>query len=547
MSPRSLTIAKNDYGSSEAIVSLPDTLPSRRKSETTLQLFIRGGGMFCESYFLFSVGNLEGIFKHTYPHCWSDSSSEDSDCPSSLRSSITYTEIVGVVLGMLVVGSLGDRLGRRWGSRLVSGIMLGGAVMLCVSDGATVKQQFLMFTIALGIFGLGVGGEYPMASSSAAETSEPTTRGRNVVMVFSMQGLGILVNSAVITLLLVAFKQTGDDASLDKTKLEIIWRSQYALGVILLGCLVWYRFYRLEETPAWKQEMDAKKGIENMAFINADSRRRSSSGAVSGHKNHSWVHEMRILFHHFWHRVLGSGGSWFVWDVTFYGNKLFQGRFINIIEQEHTVFTTLKWTLVNASIAYLGYFVAAYTMDKQWMGRRKMQAMGFAMVGAIFLLCGCAYNTLKTPDYIHIFQLLYYVSSFFGQWGPNATTFLLPSEVFPTELRGTAHGISAASGKLGALLAGLVFSYIEAESLFIVSGICGAIGLVLTLVFVPDTTKLPLQELDSWWESLQDGAMEEYVGQARHKQYLSWFEKVRYGHVEEEATAIVKAGEYEEA
>ena len=38
--------------------------------------------------------------------------------------------------------------------------------------------------------------------------------------------------------------------------------------------------------------------------------------------------------------------------------------------------------------------------------------------------------------------------SFFGQWGPNATTWLLPSELFPTETRAMSHGLAAATGKV---------------------------------------------------------------------------------------------------
>ena len=43
-----------------------------------------------------------------------------------------------------------------------------------------------------------------------------------------------------------------------------------------------------------------------------------------------------------------------------------------------------------------------------------------------------------------------------GQWGPNATTWLLPAELAPTELRSMCHGFSAAVGKAGALVAGVV-------------------------------------------------------------------------------------------
>lgn len=36
--------------------------------------------------------------------------------------------------------------------------------------------------------------------------------------------------------------------------------------------------------------------------------------------------------------------------------------------------------------------------------------------------------------------------------GPNATTYLLPAELFPTELRASGHGLAAACGKLGAMV-----------------------------------------------------------------------------------------------
>lgn len=42
---------------------------------------------------------------------------------------------------------------------------------------------------------------------------------------------------------------------------------------------------------------------------------------------------------------------------------------------------------------------------------------------------------------------------FFFNFGPNATTFIVPGECFPTRYRSTSHGISAASGKVGSIIA----------------------------------------------------------------------------------------------
>ena len=70
--------------------------------------------------------------------------------------------------------------------------------------------------------------------------------------------------------------------------------------------------------------------------------------------------------------------------------------------------------------------------------------------------------------YWWVLQALYFLSSFFGQFGPNATTWLLPGEVFPTDIRATCHGISAATGKVGALIAGIWFAYLSNAAKFYV-------------------------------------------------------------------------------
>ena len=56
------------------------------------------------------------------------------------------------------------------------------------------------------------------------------------------------------------------------------------------------------------------------------------------------------------------------------------------------------------------------------------------------------------------FVFLYCLANFFQNFGPNTTTFIVPGEAFPTRYRSTAHGISAASGKLGAVISQVGFA-----------------------------------------------------------------------------------------
>lgn len=74
-------------------------------------------------------------------------------------------------------------------------------------------------------------------------------------------------------------------------------------------------------------------------------------------------------------------------------------------------------------------------------------------------VAGFAYDALtKTKSASNAFVFLYCLANFFQNFGPNTTTFVIPGEVFPTRYRSTAHGISAASGKLGAIVAQVGFA-----------------------------------------------------------------------------------------
>jgi PHS family inorganic phosphate transporter-like MFS transporter len=67
----------------------------------------------------------------------------------------------------------------------------------------------------------------------------------------------------------------------------------------------------------------------------------------------------------------------------------------------------------------------------------------------LFCIFGFAYHHLSG----HALLALYVLAQFFFNFGPNSTTFIVPGECFPTRYRSTSHGFSAASGKIGAIIA----------------------------------------------------------------------------------------------
>lgn len=99
------------------------------------------------------------------------------------------------------------------------------------------------------------------------------------------------------------------------------------------------------------------------------------------------------------------------------------------------------------------------------------------------------------------FVVIYGISFFFTEFGPNATTFVYPSEIFPVRVRTTAHGIAAALGKLGGFFGVFLFPYLmhwkDLAAAEIAAAASCVIGLLVTIFRLPETKGKSLEELSS--------------------------------------------------
>jgi MFS transporter, PHS family, inorganic phosphate transporter len=99
------------------------------------------------------------------------------------------------------------------------------------------------------------------------------------------------------------------------------------------------------------------------------------------------------------------------------------------------------------------------------------------------------------------FVIIYGISFFFTEFGPNATTFVYPSEIFPVRVRTTGHGVAAAMGKLGGFVGVFTFPFLmrwhgllAAES---GAAIVSALGAITTIFLLPETKGKSLEEIES--------------------------------------------------
>jgi PHS family inorganic phosphate transporter-like MFS transporter len=147
--------------------------------------------------------------------------------------------------------------------------------------------------------------------------------------------------------------------------------------------------------------------------------------------------------------------------------------------------------------------VTVATVDT--IGRKPIQLFGFIMLTILFIIIGFAYHPLKNSH--NGLLALYVLAQFFFNFGPNATTFIVPGECFPTRYRSTSHGISAATGKIGAIIAQCVFGPLvnkgapkgasnspwlnHVMQIFALFMLCG----VFTTLLIPETKRRTLESL----------------------------------------------------
>jgi len=205
--------------------------------------------------------------------------------------------------------------------------------------------------------------------------------------------------------------------------------------------------------------------------------------------------------------------------VAFYGLKLFSGPIFEGINPGGDLVVQNGYLLLNNICALAGYYVCVGIIDKPWMGRKRLQMISFAMSAIVFMATAAVFNSASSGVVIFLF----FTGSFVVQ-GVNVTTYVIAAETYPTELRGTFHGMSAFCGKVGATVATISFAYLSTETIFWVCGVCSIAGLLFTYVFTADLTNVSLAEHDAQLELLLAGRTSRYKGKLNEHGHLSNFE-----------------------
>jgi len=249
---------------------------------------------------------------------------------------------------------------------------------------------------------------------------------------------------------------------------------------------------KMPESPRYQVQVQGK-AAQAAAQIAA-----FTGGQVDGDGSGGPRHELGLrafLTDRRWLVLLaGTAGTWFLLDYAYYGNTISTPQILGLISPTASTMTKIALQLaIFVAAAVPGYLLAIARLDK--MGHRRLQLLGFAMMGVCFLIIATVPGMTTT---VAPFLLVYGASYFFTEFGPNMTTFVMPSELYPVTMRATGHGISAGIGKLGAFIGVFLFPLLSGSlglrGTLLLTAAVAILGFALTLV-LPEPAGRSLEDM----------------------------------------------------
>ncbi|OVA13702.1 General substrate transporter [Macleaya cordata] len=503
-------------------------------------IVIAGMGFFTDAYDLFCITAVTKLLGRLY--YYDPTSPKPGALPDNVNNAVTGVALCGTLAGQLFFGWLGDKLGRKkvYGITLVT--MVGCAVASGLSFGSTAQSVMTSLCFFRFWLGFGIGGDYPLSAVIMSEYANQRTRGAFIAAVFAMQGTGIVVAGAVAMIVSKAFWSAypapdylTNQVLSTQPQGDFVWRIVLMFGAVP-AMLTYYWRMKMPETARFTALVagDHKKAAADMArVLEQDLQVEDSNSKVTSKPESSYgLFSKEFVNRHGLH-LIGTSTTWFLLDIAFYSLNLTQkdvypaigllpkGATMNAIEEVYLISKSMFLVALLATVP--GYWFTVFFIDK--IGRFIIQLGGFLLMSIFMAIVGIRYSSLRgeknlcppgsTRDFCggntRAFAILYGLTFFFANFGPNSTTFIVPAELFPARFRSTCHGISAAAGKGGAIISAFVVQTytLHGESKKIKKAIIGLavvnlIGFFFTFL-VPETKGRSLEEISGEDKDLAGG------------------------------------------
>uniref|UniRef100_A0A6U5XVS8 Major facilitator superfamily (MFS) profile domain-containing protein n=1 Tax=Guillardia theta TaxID=55529 RepID=A0A6U5XVS8_GUITH len=414
------------------------------------------------SYNVCNVGYVMQIFRLEHP------------VPRWAAPAVASSCLCGAVIGQLVLGWLGDRFGRR--PALIATLLLiifgaGGGAIFTQGYGNYIWRSLVIWRFILGV---GIGGTYPLTAVYAGEMQDERSMGRTrrVALSISIQIIGNIL--APVLMFIVLLFLGSENVTLNQTSTEVAWR--FLLGAGAVPALV-----------ALREIMYSQESSEFLS-IRATGFRSRLSDVMRTLSSDAKIRQ----------RFIGAAGGWMCFDICFFGVAIFLPHIIHdlIDKEDHGEGFLLLNSAVSAlinCIAIPAVLLSMRLVSDDGLGRKNLQIVSFFLIMVSYALLMFFFSSLRsiqaTTSVVFMFLILFFCLNF----GAGMTTYILPQESFPPEVRSSLNGMAAAAGKIGAIVGTSTFApsarMLGLGTTFGWCSLCALIGMIVTLVYVDDMRK----------------------------------------------------------
>ena len=404
---------------------------------------------------------------------------------------ISAASLFGILVGALTLGGLADRFGRRTMFIFEMIAFLGFLVAVVFSP------SFTWLIVCLFGLGLALGCDYPTAHLMISESIPSSVRGRLVLGAFGFQALGALAGTVVGYCVLKNMPDIG------------AWRWMYATAIIPAAVVAWYRF-GVTESALWLlhigRDGEADRQLSRLLHRKPQyprAIRLTPSVQTKGGTGYSALFSKKNI-----RATVLSSVPWFLQDLGTYGIGIFTPTILaatlghsapgpsNVASMINNDVLAAKGSALVDVLLIVGIFAAVMLADR--LGRIKLQVAGFIGCAAGLLLA--SFSGLGGQNGTLFVFTGFMLFNFMTNMGPNAQTYLLAGEVFPTKIRAKGAGFAAAFAKMGAVLTAFLFPILLKDIgtqrlLYILVG-TSLLGAAITWVFRIETTGRNLETME---------------------------------------------------
>src|SRR5881227_179881 len=377
-----------------------------------------GAGMFFDGYDLYIAGGVLASAIQT----------KFSTVPQNLQFiSLTF---VGMTLGSLITGFVGDKLGRRFTYQI--NLLIFGLASLA----AAFAQDMNQLIACRFVQGLGLGAEIVVGYSTLTEFVPPKTRGRWLSMMAFLVVAGFPVTALLGYLIIPAFG----------------WRPMFVIAGVG-SLIVWYLRKNLPESPRWLESQG--RTAEAEALMQSIEKEAAAGGTLPPVVVPAAVPQVAasdMLKPPLLQRLIV--GSWVLITINtlIFGFVIFLPQFF--LRQGLTITNSLLYTIVLAAASLVGCALGAYTSDT--VGRR-WSIIGASLVTILFGWIYARFHAGADPvivlsvGFVLIVAIYVQTAVLFGVYTP---------ELFPTEIRLRANGICNTFGRGATVVSPFVVGYL---------------------------------------------------------------------------------------